>query len=121
VAFENTQMFHYTDFILREFDSKYSGFCYDSSHDFVKGQSFGEILDKWKNKLFCVHLSDNDGTCDRHWIPTKGHVNWEKIINIVKRTNCKSFSMETYPFEEEKNSAAIEFLKKAKESLISVL
>jgi len=121
VAFENTQMFHYTDFILKEFDSEYSGFCYDSSHDFVAGQSFGEILDKWKHKLCCVHLSDNDGTCDRHWIPTKGHVNWEKIINIIKQTNCKSFSMETYPFEKEKELQPIEFLKNAKENLISVL
>nr|WP_312580021.1 sugar phosphate isomerase/epimerase family protein [Sedimentibacter sp.] len=121
VAFENTQMFHYTDFILKEFDSEYSGFCYDSSHDFVNGQSFGEILDKWKHKLLCVHLSDNDGTCDRHWIPTKGHVNWKRIINIIKQTNCKSFSMETYPFEEEKKLEPIEFLIKAKKSLISIL
>ncbi len=121
VAFENTQMFHYTDFVLKEFDSGYVGFCYDSSHDFVNGQSRGEILDKWKHKLLCVHLSDNDGTCDRHWIPTKGHVNWGKIINIIKQTNCKSFSMETYPFEEEKNLEPIQFLMKAKNNLISIL
>jgi sugar phosphate isomerase/epimerase len=121
LAFENTQMFHYTDFILKEFASEYAGFCYDSSHDFVNGQSFGEILEKWKHKLFCVHLSDNDGTCDRHWIPTKGHVNWNRIINIIKQTNCKSFSMETYPFQEEKELEPIEFLIKAKDNLISIL
>lgn len=121
IAFENTQMFHYTDFILKEFSSKYAGFCYDSSHDFVNGQSSGEILEKWKHKLLCVHLSDNDGTCDRHWIPTKGHVNWDKIISIIKQTNIKSFSMETYPFEEEKTLQPVDFLIKAKEKLISVL
>lgn len=121
VAFENTQMFRYTDFILKEFDSKYAGFCYDSSHDFVNGQSCGDILEKWKHKLLSVHLSDNDGLCDRHWIPGKGHVNWKKVIDNLKQTNLKSFSMETYPFEEEKELAPIDFLIKARNNLISIL
>jgi len=121
VAFENTQMLNYTDFILNEFDTKYAGLCYDSSHDFVNGQSEGGILEKWKHKLLSVHLSDNDGVCDRHWIPGKGHVNWEKIINIIKQTNLKSFSMETYPYKEEKELEPIDFLKKARSSLLSKL
>lgn len=121
VAFENTQMFHYTDFILKEFDSEYAGFCYDSSHDFVNGQSCGEILEKWKHKLLSVHLSDNDGICDRHWIPGKGLVKWKMIIDIIKQTNCKSFSMETYPFEEEKELTPMEFLLKARSNIISKL
>lgn len=121
VAFENTQMFHYTDFILNEFKSNYIGFCYDSSHDFVNGQSNGDILDKWKDILLCVHLSDNDGLCDRHWIPGTGHVNWQKIINIIKKTNCNSFSMETYPFEEDKKLLPLDFLIKARNNLISLI
>jgi len=121
IAFENIQMFEYTDFLLREFDSDYAGFCYDSSHDFVNGQSCGEILKKWSHKLFAVHLSDNDGTCDRHWVPGKGHVNWNKIINILKQTDIKSFSMETYPYEEEKNLLPVEFLEKANNNLKSIL
>lgn len=119
VAFENTQVFEYADFILTEFNSDYAGFCYDSSHDFVNGESCGDILDKWKHRLFSVHLSDNDGLCDRHWIPGKGHVNWDKIIPIIKQSKCKSFSMETYPFEEERNLAPLEFLIKARSNLIS--
>jgi sugar phosphate isomerase/epimerase len=118
VALENTQMFEYTDFLLKEFDSKYVGFCYDSSHDFVNGQSCGEILDKWKDKLFAVHLSDNDGICDRHWIPGKGHVNWSKIINLLKQTNIKTYSMEAYPFEEEKDLKPLDFLIKARSNLL---
>jgi len=121
VAVENTQMFHYNEFILKEIESPNAGFCYDSSHDFVNGGSMGEILDKWKNKLMAVHLSDNDGICDRHWIPGKGHVNWEKIINIIERTNIKSFSMETYPYKEEKNMQPSEFLDKAKNCLETVI
>lgn len=121
VALENTQMFQYTDFLLNEFDSEFVGFCYDSSHDFVNGQSCGEILYKWKEKLFAVHLSDNDGICDRHWMPGKGHVNWSKITNLLKQTNISTYSMETYPYEEEKNLKPLEFLIRARSNLLSKL
>ncbi len=121
VAVENTQMLNYTEFILKEIDSPNLGFCYDSSHDFVNGSSFGEILDRWQNKLIAVHLSDNDGLCDRHWIPGKGHVKWDRIISVIKNTNIKSYSMETYPFESEKNMLPIDFLIKARKNLEEIL
>lgn len=121
LAIENTQMQSYLKFILDEFQSDYVGLCYDSSHDFVQGQSSGDILDYYKDRLFCVHLSDCDGIIDKHWTPGKGIVNWKRIIDVIKNTDCKSFSMETYPSDEEKNLAAKEFLYKAKNSLIKVL
>lgn len=121
VALENTQMSQYLDFILHEIKSANAGLCYDSSHDFIKGQSCGDILEKWKDRLFCVHLSDCNGISDKHWIPGKGIVNWEKIINIIKKTNCKSFSMETYPSELEKKLSPNEFLIHARNSLMKVI
>lgn len=113
VAVENTKKFKYTDFILNEFASDYLGFCYDSSHDFINGESKGEILKKWKDKLFCVHLSDNDGLDDRHWLPTKGIVDFKSIVDIIKNTSCDSLSMEVYPSKDEKHLTPIEFLKLA--------
>ncbi len=115
VAIENTRKFHYTEFILKEFDSKYLGFCYDSSHDFIEGESKGDILKKWKDRLFCVHLSDNDGIDDRHWLPKKGIVDFKSIVDIIKTTDCDSLSMEVYPFAEEKQLSPKEFLKLAYE------
>lgn len=115
VALENTQMLKYLDFILSEIKSNYAGLCYDSSHDFINGQSCGNILDKWKDRLFAVHLSDCDGNDDKHWIPGKGIVEWGKILNIIKSTNCKSLSMEVYPDAEEISLKPSEFLLKAKE------
>lgn len=121
LAIENTQMQSSLKFVLDEFKSEYVGLCYDSSHDFVQGQSSGDILDNYKDRLFCVHLSDCDGISDKHWTPGKGIVNWKRIIKVIKNTDCKSFSMETYPSDEEKNLTAKDFLYKAKDSLIKVL
>ncbi|MPN01690.1 hypothetical protein SDC9_148901 [bioreactor metagenome] len=36
---------------------------------------------------------------------------------IIKETNLKSYSMETYPYEEEKNLQPSEFLAKAIKAL----
>ena len=121
VAIENTRMLDYMEFILEEFNSDYAGLCYDSSHDFINGQSCGAILEKWKDRLFCVHLSDCDGIGDKHWIPSKGLVDWEKIIGIIKGTDCNRFSMETYPDESEKELSSLEFIKKARESILKLL
>lgn len=118
IAIENTQMLKYSDFILKEIISTNIGFCYDSSHDFVvNGNSAGKILERWKNKLIAVHLSDNDGLYDRHWIPGNGIIDWDKIINIIKHANLKSYSMEVVPYNEEKKMRPIEFLINARENM----
>lgn len=121
IAVENTKKFEYTEFVLNEFDSNYLGFCYDSSHDFINGESKGLILNKWKDRLFCVHLSDNDGIDDKHWLPKKGIVDFKSIVNTIKTTTCDSLSMEVYPSEEEKNLSPAEFLKLAYEANRSLM
>lgn len=121
VAVENTQVYHTTEFVLKEFKSDYIGLCYDSSHDFINGQSKGELLKRWKDRLFCVHLSDTDGLEDRHWLIGKGNIDFKPIIDIIKQTNCQSFSMEVYPHENEKQLNPIEFLKKAKLTIKKII
>ena len=121
VAIENTRMLNYLEFIFEEFKSDFAGLCYDSSHDFINGQSCGDILEKWKHRLFCVHLSDCDGIDDWHWIPGKGIVDWNKIIPIIKESDCKRFSMETYPYESEKELTSLEFIEKAREGILKLL
>jgi len=121
VSLENTSMAKYTEFVLKEFESDYVGFCYDSSHDFVNGQGCGKILNKWKHRLFNVHLSDNDGLCDRHWIPGNGIVNWNEIIRTIRETECSTYSMEVFTREDEKDMAPLDFLIKARESLLAKL
>ena len=121
VALENTRMLNYFSFILREIKSDYAGLCYDSSHDFINGQSCGKLLDEYRDRLLCVHLSDCDGIDDRHWIPGKGIVDWKKIISIIMETDCRSLSMETYPSDTEKNLSSVEFLKTARDALMDVI
>ena len=60
-------------------------FCFDSSHANLVGDSKGDILNKYISNLACLHLSDNEGEKDRHWIFGKGNVDFVAINNILKK------------------------------------
>jgi sugar phosphate isomerase/epimerase len=70
---------------LAEFKSDYFGFCYDSSHDQLGPEKPYEVLEEFADRLFAVHLSDNDGLEDRHWIPFTGIVDWERVCYILHK------------------------------------
>ncbi len=73
-----------------EYKSASFGFCYDSSHDQLgPGQPY-EVLDKYSDRLFALHLSDNDGDEDRHWIPFSGIVDWRRICGVLKSSGYSS-------------------------------
>lgn len=94
VAIENTRDYEIIDFLLREIDSKFLGICYDSSHDWIHGQSEGDLLDKWRSRLLCTHLSDNNRVEDKHWIPGDGEVQWNKIMPNILSSNIDYITME---------------------------
>jgi sugar phosphate isomerase/epimerase len=70
---------------LATFDSSSYGFCYDSSHDQLGERAPYEILERYAHRLRAVHLSDNDGQEDRHWLPFTGKVDWSRICSILQR------------------------------------
>ena len=59
--------------------------CMDVNHiieyppdDFVR--AFGD-------KIITVHMSDNDMTRERHWMPGDGKIDWKNIIRLLKSIN----------------------------------
>jgi sugar phosphate isomerase/epimerase len=72
---------------LTEFQSDNFGLCYDSSHDQLGPEEPFKILEDFADRLFAVHLSDNDGKEDRHWIPFTGIVDWERLCYILHQAN----------------------------------
>ena len=94
VAVENTRDYEIIDLLLNEIDSKTLGICYDSSHDWIYGQSEGDLLDKWKSRLFCTHLSDNNRVEDKHWIPGDGEVQWNKIMPNILGSTIECITLE---------------------------
>ena len=86
VAFENTKIKGYLDYVIENIDNENVGICFDSGHYHVH---FDDDLDftKFKNRIFAVHLHDNDKSDDLHLIPFDGTLNWEDVVKNLKESN----------------------------------
>jgi len=83
VAVENTRKTAYLDLALAEIASPRLGFCYDASHERLWGS--GDLLRRHGDRLLAVHLSDNDGRLDRHWLPGDGVIDWPALLRDFPR------------------------------------
>ena len=86
VAFENTKIKGYLDYVIEKINNKNVGICFDSGHYHAH---FDDDLDfnKFKNRIFAIHLHDNDKSEDQHLIPFDGTLDWEKVIKNLKESN----------------------------------
>lgn len=115
VALENLRKPNYMDCILQEISSPKLGFCYDSGHNncFTPKRDF---LKQYGDRLFALHLHDNDGIDDLHMIPFDGNIEWNKIKNQID-TLCYngaiSLEVEQGKQDKYKNMSAEEFLRTA--------
>ena len=64
-------------------DSEYVGICLDSSHANAEGREAREAVLACGKSLFCLHLSDNDGSGDQHRLPYDGTVNWVALVDAL--------------------------------------
>ena len=100
IAFENTKIKGYQEYILNNIDLDNVGFCYDSGHDHCHFKdSFNFEL--FKNKILCTHLHDNYGEEDDHLIPYDGNLDFDYVINGLKKANYNGYL--TFEFVYRKN------------------
>lgn len=85
LALENLRQPGALDYIFSKIQSDRLGFCYDSGHEncFTKGTDF---LSQYGSKLMALHLHDNDGTDDQHWLPGEGGIDWPVLMKKLKKT-----------------------------------
>ena len=86
VAFENTKIKGYLDYVIDNIKNKNVGICFDSGHYHVH---FNDELDfsKFKDRIFAVHLHDNDQSDDLHLMPFDGTLNWKEVMQNLKKCN----------------------------------
>ncbi len=86
IAFENTKTEGYLEYVLNNIDNDNIGICYDAGHCHVH---FKDKFDWkfYKDRIFAVHLHDNDGSSDQHLIPFDGTIEWEDVIKKLKEAN----------------------------------
>lgn len=86
IAFENTKIKGYLEYVLENIKENNVGICYDAGHCHVHfNDEFNFEL--FKDRIFAVHLHDNDKTDDLHLLPFDGTINWKYVIDKLKECN----------------------------------
>jgi sugar phosphate isomerase/epimerase len=112
VALENTHAGELVEALLDGIFSNNLGLCYDTSHGRLYGDSDFSLLKGFHQRLKCVHISDNDGTEDRHWNIGEGLIDWDLFVRSFPTDSaCRTLSLEVYPRDESQPQEA--FLKDA--------
>jgi sugar phosphate isomerase/epimerase len=71
------------------------GICWDVGHANISGYKQSEQLEILKGKLDVLHIHDNLGKVDQHFIPFFGVVDWENVGKALRDIDFKGvFSLE---------------------------
>jgi sugar phosphate isomerase/epimerase len=84
IALENLpeEKFDTVDRALGLYGPDFLGLCYDSGHGNLTPGGL-DRLERLKGRLIALHLHDNDGAADKHWLPFAGTVDWPRLAGII--------------------------------------
>ena len=94
--------------VIKEYDSAYLGYCYDSGHALLledhPGKNFADIpewirigweddtvtaqgcqLELMLENIITCHLHDNNGLADQHNLPGEGIINWQDVVGKLQQ------------------------------------
>jgi sugar phosphate isomerase/epimerase len=72
------------DRLFAKYPSEFLGFCYDTGHaNMVWRSEATNVIQRYKDRLFALHIHDNSGICDFHQIPGLGTIDWDAIMDVV--------------------------------------
>lgn len=86
VAFENTKIKGYLEYVLDNIKDENVGICFDAGHYHVHfNDEFN--FEFFKDRIFAVHLHDNDKSSDLHLLPFDGTIDWKYVISKLRESN----------------------------------
>lgn len=77
--------------LLDEVGEDNLGAVLDTGHLHAAKELIPLSIEKLGEKIFYVHISDNDGRDNYHWAPGKGTIDWEAVFEGLKRYNFKGY------------------------------
>ena len=82
---------------VKEFDSPFFRVCLDTGHAAVLGLSPADSVRLvGRDYLTCLHVHDNDGAQDRHWVPYSGVIDWADFSRALHEIGYEgTLSLET--------------------------
>lgn len=105
--------------MVEEINSPWFGWCYDTGH----AHATGDTLESFRNVSripLSLHIHDNEGDYDDHYIPGDGTIDWGKFLRILKAMDYKGdFVLEAHyrckeAPDEQRDAILADILDRAK-------
>lgn len=69
------------DWVLEKYPKEFLGFCVDTGHiNLVWHEKLPQIIRKYGERIYSVHLHDNFGQEDSHMHPGEGNIDWKETM-----------------------------------------
>lgn len=114
LSLENTWRADYLTAVWDRFFDENLGFCFDSSHANLRAHF--DLLKEHYDKLTALHLSDNDGEKDRHWLPFDGVIDYQTFVSPYIGKTTVPYTMELIS-DREKYPDEKRYLQEARRRL----
>lgn len=113
IAFENTKIFGYIEYVLERIKNKNAGVCFDIGHCHAFFDDYFNF-EKFKDKIFAVHLHDNDKSSDLHRLPFDSEIDYEKFVRQLVGANYRGpVTLENHYDEFYQNYTISDFYKES--------
>ena len=86
IAIENLRYLDVIDYLFDNIESDNLKICYDAGHNHCNSNDAFDF-EKYNNKIVATHIHDNDGEKDLHLIPFHGNIDWNVVLNNLKKHN----------------------------------
>ena len=78
------------DMLLQEYPPEYMGICLDTGHGYMSwGENLPNIIEKYRDRIYSVHLHDNNRTVDYHLLPGEGEIDWHKVMQELAQSTYR--------------------------------
>jgi protein FrlC len=77
--------------LVRELGLMNLGVLMDNGHAYVMGEPAAEAVKQMADKLFHVHIDDNDGLRDQHLVPGEGNFDFKPFIQALRDVDYDGF------------------------------
>lgn len=91
ICFENMPMVHLpiaspktTSDFIRSFNSEHFKMCLDTGHGIIHGENPGDTIRRDHDIIKMLHVHDNDGRSDFHWLPYNGVIDWADFTGSLE-------------------------------------
>jgi sugar phosphate isomerase/epimerase len=69
--------------LLEGLPAQHIGVCLDVNHANV-GQDLVAFIQHLSQRIISLHISDNDGIDEKHWLPGEGVIDWPALIKALR-------------------------------------